>query len=84
MEHQENKPELEQSNTTEPSGPKTPHDIVEKQIRNFDYHVTAEDMDNMIITDEPTVHDKEAADKEAGSLDKDRAGTSYDILDETS
>ena len=59
----------------------TPHELVRRQVENLDYHVTDEDMENMIISVKLTKNERLESDKEADGLENKKAGTSYDVLD---
>lgn len=60
----------------------TPRQLVQHQIENFDYHVTDEDIENMIISTELSEHDKSGSNEEADTYKKDNTGTSYDMINE--
>lgn len=59
----------------------TPRELVRRQVEEPDYHVTDEDIENMTISDDITDEEKLEADEEGDSLENNRAGTSYDVLD---
>ena len=59
----------------------TPHQLVQHQIEDQDYHVTDEDMENMDISTELSEQENNTANQEAEELEKDTISTSYDFLD---
>lgn len=59
----------------------TPRELVNRQIKDPDYHITEEDIANMNISDALTEEDEIEAETEAEKLKNDKAATSYDVLD---
>ena len=59
----------------------TPHELMDRQIKHFDYHVSDEDMDNMEISDRLPEEQKAYSNEQATILDKDNTGTSYNTAD---
>ena len=64
----------------EPKG-QTPHELVQHQIEDQDYHVTDEDIEHMDISTELSEQENDLSGKEAEELEKDNISTSYDVLD---
>ncbi len=58
----------------------TPHDLVERQLRDPGFHMSEEDIEKMQISGTLTEKDKAASQEEADAFDKDSTGTSYDVL----
>ena len=59
----------------------TPQELVRRQIEDQDYHVTDEDMENMIISDELPEEEEIKAVNDADELENEKAGSSYDVMD---
>lgn len=75
-------PENNQHETSVPDSTfVTPHELVQRQISDPDYHVTDEDMDKMKISDELSEEEEPEIEEEADAVESDKAGTSYDVLD---
>ncbi|MBE7169800.1 MAG: hypothetical protein INR73_04380 [Williamsia sp.] len=72
--------QLQQNQNSIPA-PLTPRDIVKKQITDYHYHVTEEDFDRMVVTDQLSQSQLDPALQQADDLLKQNETTSYDILD---
>ena len=59
----------------------TPQELVRRQVEDRDYHVSDEDMANMIISDQLSEQEEREAGNEADKLKNNKAGTSYDVMD---
>ena len=59
----------------------TPRQLVQHQIENYDYHVTDEDIENMIISTELSENEKGESHEQADSSQKNNAGSSYEVMD---
>ena len=58
----------------------TPHELVQRQIENLDYHITDEDMEHMRISADLSKKEKTEAFKQSKEFQDDHVGTSYDLL----
>ncbi len=65
------------------SAPLTPREIVNKQISIYHYHVTEEDLDRMVVTDQLPPAGENKAHEDADSRLKPDKMTSYDAVEES-
>ena len=59
----------------------TPQELVRRQVGDRNYHVSEEDMANMIISDQLSEQEEREVGDEADKLKTNKAGTSYDVVD---
>ena len=56
----------------------TPRQLVQHQIENYDYHVTDEDIENMIISTELSENDKFESPEQAVRHQENTGGDTYE------